>query len=104
MALEFPAMEIPARTLPPDGSVWVVDSPDDLEGREVEVRVPDGTTKRYLVDHAERLEDGMLSVSLMPAGQLIPWMVEDALTRAAFRSVANTRGRPRRLAKGVGHA
>jgi hypothetical protein len=42
---EFLALE-----LPPDGSVWVVDSPhdpDDLEGREVEVKIPDGTAKRW---------------------------------------------------------
>jgi hypothetical protein len=58
------AMELGAPERPPDGSVRVVDSPDDLEGPEVEVRVPDGTTKRYLVDHAERLNDRMVSVSL----------------------------------------
>jgi hypothetical protein len=68
MATEFPAIEILAPELPPDGSVWVVDSPDDLEGRQVEVTIPDGTTKRYLVDHAERLDDGLLSVLLRPAG------------------------------------
>jgi hypothetical protein len=49
-------VEILVRELPPAGSVWVVDCPDDLEAREVEVKVPDGTTKRYLVDHAERLD------------------------------------------------
>jgi hypothetical protein len=67
MATDFPAMEIFAPKLPPDGSVWVVDSPDDLEDRHIEVKIPDGTTKRYLVDHAERLDDGMLSVTLRPA-------------------------------------
>jgi hypothetical protein len=38
-----------------------------LEGREVEVKVADGTGRRYVVDHAERLDDGLLSVSLRPA-------------------------------------
>jgi hypothetical protein len=42
-----------------------VDSPEDLESRQVEVKIPDGTTKRHL--HAERLDDGMLSVTLRPA-------------------------------------
>jgi hypothetical protein len=41
-----------------------VDYPEDLEGREVEVKVPNGTTRRNLVEHAERLDDGLLSVSL----------------------------------------
>jgi hypothetical protein len=67
MTTDFPAIEILASELPPDGSVWVVDSPGDLEGRQVEVKVPNGTTKRYLVDHAEQLDDGMLSVTLRPA-------------------------------------
>jgi hypothetical protein len=51
MALELASLEIP-----PDGSMWVVESPDDpedLEGREIEVKVPDGTAKRYIVEHAE---------------------------------------------------
>jgi hypothetical protein len=34
--------ELPAPELPPDGSVWVVDSADDLEGREVEVKTRTG--------------------------------------------------------------
>jgi hypothetical protein len=67
MTTDFPAIEILASELPPDGSVWVVDSPGDLGGRQVEVKVPNGTTKRYLVDHAEQLDDGMLSVTLGPA-------------------------------------
>jgi hypothetical protein len=50
-------------------SVWVVESTDDLEGREVEVKISDGTAKRYLVDQAERLDDGTLSVTLRPAQQ-----------------------------------
>jgi hypothetical protein len=52
-------VELPAPELPPDGSVWIVESPDDLEGREVDL----------MVDHAERLGDGMLSVSLRPVQQ-----------------------------------
>ena len=66
MTAEFPGMEILASELPPDGSVWVLDSPDDLEGREIEVKVPRGTARRYWVEHAERLEDGLISLSLSP--------------------------------------
>jgi hypothetical protein len=31
------------------------------------VKVPDGTARRYVVEHADRLHDGMLSVTLRPA-------------------------------------
>jgi hypothetical protein len=45
----------------------ILDSSDDLEGRQVQVKIPDGTTKRYIVERAERLDDGLLSVTLRPA-------------------------------------
>jgi hypothetical protein len=67
-------VELPALTLPPDGSVWVLESPEDLEGREVLVKASDGAGASYLVEHTERLDDGMLSVSLAFAstGRLTP--------------------------------
>jgi hypothetical protein len=67
MDMELPAIEFLALELPPDCSVWVVESPDDpddLEGREIEVKVPDGTAKRYMVEQAERLVDVWVSLSL----------------------------------------
>jgi hypothetical protein len=53
---------------PPDGSVWEVASEDvHLEGQEAVVRLPNGSTRRYLIEAVEPLAGGMVALTLRAA-------------------------------------